>query len=70
MEKEGHIRRLKNKTMYSVRTADPKVTMLLKEDTLLEWPVGSGKGLPVSKLFQMQEKEKHAQNNKTPDGVA
>lgn len=70
MEKEGHIRRLKNKTMYSVRTADPKVTMLLKGDTLLEWPVGSGKGLPVFKVFQIQEKEKHAQNNKTPDGVA
>ena len=70
MEKEGHIRRLKNKNMYSVRTADPKVTMLLKGDTLLEWPVGSGKGIPVSKIFFIQEKEKHAQNNKTPDGVA
>lgn len=70
MANEGDIRRLKNKSMYSVRTADPKVTMLLKEDTLLEWPVGSGKGVPVSKLFQMQEKAKHAQNRPDPNGVA
>lgn len=70
MHKEGHIRRLKNPRMYAVRTADPKVTLLLKEDVLLEWPVGSGKGVPIAKLFQIQEKALHAQNRPNPDGVA
>lgn len=70
MEKEGHIRRMKNKNMYSVQTADPKVTMLLRGDILLEWPVGSKKGMAVSKIFQIQEKEKHAKNHQIPDGVA
>jgi len=70
MHKEGMIRRLKNPDMYSVQTADPKVTMLLKEDTLLEWPVGSGKGIPVSKIFQKQEKERHAKDHETPDSSA
>lgn len=66
---EGHTRRLKH-NMYSVRTHDPVVTMLLKGDTLLEWPVGSGQAVSVANLFQAQEKNKHAENNKTPDGVA
>ena len=70
MSQEGSIRRLKNPDMYVVRTADPKVTMLLKEDALLEWPVGSGKGVRVSRLLQNQEKERHAKNSPTPNGAA
>jgi len=70
MSQEGSIRRLKNPDMYAVRTADPKVTMLLKGDSLLEWPVGSGKGVRVSRLFQNQEKERHAKNSPTPNGAA
>lgn len=70
IHQEGYTRRLKNRNMYSVRTADPKVTMLLKGDILLEWPAGSGQAVSVANLFQEQEKKKHAENNKTPDGVA
>jgi len=70
MDNEGSIRRLTNPRMYAVQTADPKVTLLLRESALLEWPVGSGKGVPVSQLFQIQENTKHAQNNGTPYGAA
>lgn len=70
MNNEGSIRRLKNPRMYAVRTADPNVTLLLRESALLEWPVGSGKGVPVSQLFQIQENSKYVQNNGTPNGVA
>lgn len=70
MNNEGSICRLKNPRMYMIQTADPKVTLLLRETTLLEWPVGSGKGVPVSQLFQIQENIKHAKNNGTPNGVA
>ena len=70
MSDEGIIRRLKNKTMYAVRTADPKITLLLKENTLLEWPVGSGTAISVARLFQIQEKDRHAKDRPTPDGAA
>jgi len=70
MNNEGFIRRLKNKTMYSVQTADPKITMLLRGDASLEWPVGSGTAVCVSKLFQIQERDRNAKNRPTPDGAA
>lgn len=70
MDQEGRIRRLKNRNMYSVRTADPKVTMLLRGDVSLEWPVGSEIGVRVSELFQKQAKEVHVKNHPTPDEPA